>query len=277
MTPLSPTGSDSASFQVSLSRDHPGLHDLEYRRRRDEIAALALAYEPGNTPPRVAYTAAEQATWRTIWEHLRPAHERFASVEVNAALDRWAPWEREIPQLDELADESGPLDGTGFRFEPVPGLVPSSEFFSSLRRGVFQSTQYMRHPSRPLYTPEPDLVHELVGHAGTFAIPGVAALSRAFGEAAEGAGGSDLQRLERLYWFTVEFGLVAEGGSPKAFGAGLLSSAGELAGIQKADVRPFDVGVIEATAYGTSDLQTTLFVAGSLDELVEETLAAVRR
>ena len=216
MNRLSPPQAPDLPFSVSLSADHPGLNDLDYRRRRDEIAALARAYTPGTTPAAVAYTDEEQATWREVWDHLKPAHKAYASAEVLDSIRTWAPWTRSIPQLHELSQPGGPLVGTRIRFEPVPGLVRSREFFDALGRGVFLSTQYMRHPSRPLYTPEPDLVHELVGHAGTFSIPGVAELSRAFGRAAKGVTGAKLERLERLYWFTIEFGLVLEGGLPKA-------------------------------------------------------------
>lgn len=272
---MSPPQAPELPFAVSLSADHPGLDDLDYRRRRDAIAALARAYVPGTTPAAVEYTDEEQATWRKIWSHLKPAHEMHASAEVLDSIGKWAPWTLPIPQLHELSEPGGPLEGTGIRFEPVPGLVPSVEFFAGLGRDVFLSTQYMRHPSRPLYTPEPDLVHEFVGHAGTFSIPGVAEVSGAFGRAARGASGAKLKRLERLYWFTIEFGLVLEGGKPKAFGAGLLSSAGELARLDRVDVRPFSIAEIEATPYGTDDVQPVLFVAPSCEHLLTETLAAL--
>ncbi len=241
------------------------------------IAELAEGHVLGEAAPNVEYTAEEEATWVEIWSHLRPAHERFACQEVRESMNRWAPWERQIPQLADLSLAGGPLERTGITFEPVPGLVPSRSFFSSLAVGIFQSTQYLRHPSRPLYTPEPDLVHELVGHAGTFSIPGVADLSRAFGAAAENASAGSLVLLERLYWFTAEFGLVLEHGQPKAFGAGLLSSASELEGVQAACVRPFSIDEITATPYGTSDIQPVLFAAESMDQLISETLAACRR
>jgi phenylalanine-4-hydroxylase len=159
----------------------------------------------------------------------------------------------------------------------VHGLLSSQDFFASLKRSVFRSTQYLRHGSRPLYTPEPDLVHELVGHASTFSIPGVPELSVAFGEAAASADEATLLRLERLYWYTVEFGLVRENGEPRAFGAGLLSSAGELARIPNVELRPFSDEAVQAQAYQTDRPQSVLFIAESLDQLLEETADAVMR
>ncbi|MFT6832478.1 MAG: phenylalanine-4-hydroxylase [Planctomycetota bacterium] len=285
------SGSRIDAFEVTLDQDHPGLHDLLYRRRRDEIARLALDHVPGTAVPTVAYTAQEEATWKTVWSHLRSALEETACAAVWERMQAWAPWERGIPQLAELSEGHrlgsgpgsgptallGPLYGTGFRFEPVHGLLSSQDFFASLKRSVFRSTQYLRHGSRPLYTPEPDLVHELVGHASTFSIPGVPELSVAFGEAAASADEATLLRLERLYWYTVEFGLVRENGEPRAFGAGLLSSAGELARIPNVELRPFSDEAVQAQAYQTDRPQSVLFIAESLDQLLEETADAVMR
>ncbi len=279
--PVHSAGHSAGTFEVALDQDHPGLLDLDYRRRRDEIARLAQEHVPGTPVPSVAYTAQEEATWNAVWRHLLPELEKAACSAVWQRMGAWAPWERGIPQLAELSasahSSAGPLCGTGFRFEPVHGLLSSREFFASLKEGVFRSTQYLRHGSRPLYTPEPDLVHELVGHACTFSIPGVPELSMAFGEAAASADAETLVRLERLYWYTVEFGLVREAGEPKAFGAGLLSSAGELAGLPNAELRPFSTDAIEAQSYETTRLQSVLFVADSLEELWGETTAAVLR
>ena len=90
---------------------------------------------------------------------------------------------------------------------PVEGLVAPRRFFSLLRDGVFNATQYVRHPSRPFYTPEPDVIHELVGHAATLAHPRLAAINRKFGEAAAIGDRRLLTRIERVYWFTLEFGV----------------------------------------------------------------------
>ena len=94
---------------------------------------------------------------------------------------------------------------------PVAGLISARGFLSCLGRGVFLSTQYMRHHSMPLYTPEPDVIHELIGHATSFFDPDFVRLSRLFGQAALVADAPTLARLERVYWYTLEFGLAREG------------------------------------------------------------------
>ena len=211
---------------VQLDPDHPGFRDRVYRERRNAIARLAIDHREGDPVPPVDYSDAEQEVWRTVWRELAPLHARHACREYLETssivqLDR-----ERVPQLSEV---NRALERTtGFRMKPVAGLVGDRTFLGHLARGVFLATQYMRHPSRPLYTPEPDVVHELVGHAATFCDPGFARLNRAFGEAATRAAPEQLARIARVYWYTLEFGLCEEGGGVKAYGAGLLSSFGEL-------------------------------------------------
>ena len=149
---------------------------------------------------------------------------------------------------------------------------------------MFLSTQYMRHHSRPLYTPEPDVVHELVGHAATFASPEFVALNRAFGRAASGLASGHARdddarrRIDRLYWFTMEFGVVEEAGGAKAVGAGLLSSFGELGRFESgADLVPFDVDEIVETPYDPTSYQARLFVAPSFERLALAVIARLEK
>src|SRR5204862_3327335 len=129
----------------------------------------------------------------------------------------------EIPQLADVNAVLEPFHG--FRMLPVAGLVSSKTFLGYLGRNAFLSTQYMRHHSVPLYTPEPDVIHELVGHAATFGDERFIRLNRAFGEATLRAGDdARVEQIGRLYWFTLEFGVVLEDDRVKVYGAGLLSS-----------------------------------------------------
>jgi phenylalanine-4-hydroxylase len=251
---------------VQLSPDHPGFRDAEYRARRNHIAQLALDYRPGEPIPAAPYTPEEHKVWTTVWQALRPAHEAHACTEYRKAVTRLGFSPDRIPQLSEVNEKVQAI--SGFRLEPVAGLVEPRVFLESLASGVFLCTQYIRHHSTPLYTPEPDVVHELVGHAATLASPRLAELNRLFGEAVKRTPHPDeLNRLARVYWFTIEFGVLRENGSLKAYGTGLLSSAGELEAMHSAKQRPLDLVAASREEYDPTHFQPLLFCAESFDTM----------
>jgi phenylalanine-4-hydroxylase len=251
---------------VQLNPDHPGFRDQEYRARRNAIAQIAMSYQPGSPIPTAPYTDLEHGVWKTIWQALGPAHRAHACIEYLDCLERLAFDADRIPQLDEVSRKVEAI--SGFRLEPVAGLVEPRVFLESLARGVFLSTQYIRHHSTPLYTPEPDVAHEIIGHAVTLASPRLAELNRLFGEAVSRTDvARELDRLSRVYWFTIEFGVLRENGGIKAYGTGLLSSAGELAEMHKAELRPLDINAAANNVYDPTHFQAVLFCADSFDEM----------
>ena len=253
---------------VRLDPDHPGFRDAEYRARRNRIAAIALQYQPGATVPDAPYTDEEHALWRTIRDALDPAQRRHACAEYLEAARRLDLPRHSIPQLSEVSARVREI--SGFRLEPVAGLVAPRVFLESLADGVFLCTQYIRHHSTPFYTPEPDVVHELLGHALTLASPRLAELNRLFGEAVRRTtSAEELERLSRVYWFTIEFGVVREDGEVKAYGTGLLSSAGELEAMTRAKLRPLDPEEAMHTEYDPTRFQPVLFCADSFDGMCE--------
>jgi phenylalanine-4-hydroxylase len=262
---------------VRLDKDHPGFRDPAYRARRDQIARQALEYCEGDPILPVAYTDEEHEVWRTVNRELSPLHARLASKEALECVRLIDLPLGEVPQLVEVNARLS-ASGAGMTMLPVAGLVAPRTFLTHLARGEFLSTQYMRHHSAPLYTPEPDVIHELVGHAGSLAHPAFVALSRLFGELAlEAETEERIEELTRLYWYTLEFGLVRENGALKAYGAGLLSSFGELGRFEtQAEVHEFSVGAILATPYDPTDYQKVLFVARSFEQMVEEVSAWLR-
>ena len=253
---------------VQLDPDHPGFRDREYRARRNHIAQIAAEYRPGSAIPDAPYTSQEHEVWRTICEALAPAHEEHACAEYLACVKRLGlPWDR-IPQLREVTEKVEAL--SGFRLEPVAGLVAPRVFLESLAHGVFLSTQYIRHHSTPLYTPEPDVAHEIIGHAVTLASERLAELNRLVGEAVRRSSSTEaLERLSRLYWFTLEFGVLREGGKVKAYGTGLLSSAGELEAMHKAELLPLDLDAASRQEYDPTTYQPRLFCADSFEAMYE--------
>jgi phenylalanine-4-hydroxylase len=251
---------------VDLDPDHPGFRDREYRARRNAIADIAMSYRPGQAIPHAPYTEQEHEVWQTIWTALGPAHREHACAEYLDCLAK-LDFERDrIPQLDEISRKVEAI--SGFRLEPVAGLVEPRVFLESLARGVFLCTQYIRHHSTPLYTPEPDVAHEIIGHAVTLASTRFAEINRLFGEAVRRTKKADeLDRLARVYWFTIEFGVLRENGQIKAYGTGLLSSAGELAEMHKADLRPLNLDAAANHVYDPTHYQAFLFCAESFDEM----------
>jgi phenylalanine-4-hydroxylase len=258
-------GSDRRAL-VKLDPDHPGFKDPDYRKRRNKIAEIALSYVPGEPIPSAPYTEQEHIVWQKIWQALGPAHQRYACSEYLECVQTLSFDTDRIPQLAEVSRKIESI--SGFRLEPVAGLVEPRVFLESLASGVFLCTQYIRHHSTPLYTPEPDVAHEIIGHAITLASPRFAEINRLFGEAVKRTNdANELDRLARVYWFTIEFGVLRESGEIKAYGTGLLSSAGELEQMHKAELRPLDIEATSRHRYDPTHYQSVLFCAASFDEL----------
>ena len=288
-----------------LQADHPGFSDPVYRERRRVLASLAQDYVFHQPIPRVEYTASETETWGAVYRHLRsPKMQENACDAYNQAL---ALMEAEcgygpdaIPQACDIS--SFLFERTSFRLRPVAGLLSSRDFLNALAFRVFFSTQYIRHQSRPLYTPEPDICHELLGHAPMFADRDFADFSQEIGlvgaplpflasfsplpqqtltltptltlspshltQASLGASDHDIKRLATCYWHSVEFGLLREGREQRlrAYGAGVLSSFEEMEHAVSGNptLLPWDPIVASTTDYPITSLQTTYFVASSL-------------
>ena len=262
------TTSADGAVTVHLADDHPGFGDAQYRARRNHIASLALGWQPGQPIPHVDYTEQEQDVWRTVCRELAAKHERLACTDYRDAMARLALPVDRIPELDEIGRRLRPL--TGFEYHPAAGLVPFEEFYGSLADGIFHSTQYIRHHARPLYTPEPDLIHEVIGHGGLLASPRLAELNRLAGLAArrlQTAAGRDF--FASVFWFTIEFGVVRESGELRAYGAGLLSSYGEIEEFRGAEIRPLDIAEMGVRDYDITQYQPILYAADGIEHLLE--------
>lgn len=266
--------SDVGYEEISmLPIDHPGAHDPDYRARRDFIARLARQYreDPQHSIPNVDYTPEETAVWRHVCCQLEKAHARRAcSIYLQAKRELGISC-LVLPQLSDLSAKLQRI--SNFRLAPIEGLVETRAFLSWLGKRTMLSTQYLRHHSRPDYTPEPDIVHEVIGHIPNFTNPDFADFSQFIGKGAVIASDEQLEQLGRLYWFTVEFGLVEEGSEIKAFGAGLLSSYSELehAFSNEVERRKFDLEQVINTPYDYSEMQPILYVIPSYAYLKDVT------
>jgi phenylalanine-4-hydroxylase len=262
-------GAMATTTALELPTDHPGFSDSDYRERRAAIAGVGRAYRPGETIPDVTYTAEEDEVWRIVSSELAAKHRALASAEYLDASARLVLPSDRVPQLREVDERVRAL--TGFRIRPVAGLVPARDFYASLAERTFMSTQYIRHHSAPFYTPEPDVVHEIVGHANMLASPRLADLYEKAGRASLRCQTPEaMDFFSKVFWFTLEFGVVRESGEVKAYGAGLLSSYGELDAFRDAEMRPWDIVAMGTLDYDISHYQPVLFEAETFDGLVDE-------
>jgi phenylalanine-4-hydroxylase len=252
-----------------LPDDHPGFSDPAYRRRRAAIAEVGRRHRRGQPIADVEYTPEEDEVWRRVSHELGRKHERYACRAYrDGARAVTLPTER-VPQLREVDARVHAL--TGFHIEPVPGLVPTREFYGALADRTFLSTQYIRHHSVPFYTPEPDIVHEIVGHANMLGNPVFADLYEQAGHASRRAGDdAALDAFSKVFWFTLEFGVVWEDGDLRAYGAGLLSSYGEIEEFRTAEIRAWDLAQMATLDYDITRYQPTLFAAASFDDMVAD-------
>jgi phenylalanine-4-hydroxylase len=262
------TTDERGEVTVHLAHDHPGANDPVYRARRSEIAASALKWEPGEPAPEITYGEDEQNVWRTVCRELHDKHERYAVREYREAKIAVGMPTAHIPNLDEVSVLLQPISGWGYL--PAAGLVPLKQFYRSLADRRFYSTQYVRHPAVPLYTPEPDIIHEVIGHGHLLATPTFGELHRLAGEAARRLQDDEnLKFLSRVFWFSLEFGTVIEDGELRAYGAGILSSFGEIEEFRGMDHRPLDLVEMGTADYDITAYQPVLYRAESVQEVVE--------
>ena len=263
------THDEDGKAVVHLGEDAPGLQRPRLPRapQRDRHRGDAVVARPADPADRL-HRRRERGLAHGLARAARRSTSAYACREFLEAKAALALPEDRVPQLDEVTARLKPL--TGFEYHPAAGLVPLREFYGSLADRVFHSTQYVRHPSEPLYTPEPDIVHEVIGHGNLLASPRFAELKRLAGEAARRVQTDEaLQFIADVFWFTLEFGVVWEDGELRAYGAGILSSYGEIEEFRDMEIRPLDFAEMGTLDYDITNYQPVLFAADSMGQLVE--------
>ena len=247
-----------------------------------------VTYGTGERPPRgdysrarpdytceqdyAQYTAADHDTYRRLYARQVQQLPGLACDEFIAAVRELGEPDR-IPHFDDISERL--IKATGWQVVSVPGLIPEEAFFALLAARKFPVTDWLRKPEEFDYIVEPDVFHDLFGHVPLLFNPVFADYMQAYG-----AGGLKASRLDacellaRLYWYTVEFGLIATPAGLRAYGAGILSSAGEL---RHSITSPapqriaFDLKRLMRTKYKIDSYQSSYFVIESFDQLFAAT------
>lgn len=266
--------------ELELEPGHPGLGDEGYIRRRKELFALCRRQRLERLgPPLIDYTAEETRIWREVSPKLDELHICYASQIYLEAKRRLAITRAEIPQPRHLSERL--VKETNMHLVPAEGALPYRTFYQYIAERGFPVTQFIRHGSHPEFTPEPDMIHDCLGHVPPLLNQDYAELLVLIGKAVAATNkGDQVLALKRFSWFSIEFGLIEEAGETKVFGAGILSSTGEVPySITSPEVKrePFVTDVVLRTDYDPSRMQDHLFIAPSFIFLRRELEALVRR
>jgi phenylalanine-4-hydroxylase len=265
--------------ELELEPGHPGLGDKSYVQRRQDLFALCRRHRLERLgPPLIDYTREETRIWRDVSPKLDELHQQHASRIYLNAKKTLGISQDEIPQLRHL---SARLEReTRMHLVPAEGPLPYRTFYSYIADRGFPVTQFIRHGSHPEFTPEPDMIHDCLGHVPSLMNQDYAELLTLIGKAVVATPHPEqVLALKRFSWFSIEFGLIQEDNETKIFGAGILSSTGEIPFSLSKDVkhRPFVTNEVIETDYDPSRMQDLLFIIPSFAFLRREIEQLVRR
>jgi phenylalanine-4-hydroxylase len=224
------------------------------------------------------YTAEDHDVWRTLYERRMRQLESDGSKVFLAGAERIGLRPDAVPDLRDVNRRLKPL--TGWQAVPVGGFLPARDFFASLAERQFPTTVTIRPRAQLDYLPEPDIFHDVFGHVPLHADPAFADFLQTYGRIATNArNDEDVEKMTRLFWFTVEFGLVKEDGRTKVYGSGLISSHGDAANAlgPNCDRRPFSLDAVFEQTFRIDQLQDVLFVVDSFEDLFAAAREAERR
>ena len=265
---------------LELEPNHPGLNDTAYVQRRNALFSLCRRHRLERFgPPLIDYNAEETRIWREVSPKLDELHRKHACQIYLQAKDELGISAIEIPQLRTLSERL--QRETAMHLVPAEGPLAYRTFYSYIAERGFPVTQFIRHGSHPEFTPEPDMIHDCLGHVPPLMNRDYAEVLHLIGKAAFTTPDPlQVLALKRFSWFSIEFGLMEEKGETKVFGAGILSSTGEIPfSLFSPEVKrkPFVTAEVIETDYDPSRMQDQLFIAPSLPFLRRELEGLVRR
>ncbi len=234
------------------------------------LYATGVVEQPWDT-----YSATDHAVWGQLYRRQRELLTGLACSAFLQAQDAMGMGEEQIPRFDELNEILART--TGWRIIGVEGLLPELDFFDHLANRRFPVTWWIRKPEQIDYIAEPDLFHDLFGHVPLLMNPVFADYMQAYGRGgvrAHGIGPEALVNLTRLYWYTVEFGLIREPAGLRIYGAGIVSSAGESKYSIESNAPNrigFDIKRVMRTRYRIDTFQKTYFVIDDFEQLFDAT------
>jgi len=266
--------------ELELEPGHPGIGDQAYIERCKQLFALCRQHRLEKLgPPLIEYTDEETRIWREVSPRLDELHQLHACQIYLKAKHELNITRETIPQLRHLSKRVE--SETNVHLVPAEGALPYRTFYESIADRGFPVTQFIRHGSHPEFTPEPDMIHDCLGHVPPLMNRDYAELLVLIGRAAATTDrGEHVLALKRFSWFSIEFGLIQETDGVKVFGAGILSSTGEIPySLFSPEVKrePFVTDVVIQSDYDPSRMQDHLFIAPSFQFLRRELEALVRR
>ena len=262
---------DNSPNTLALDPKHPGINDPQYVARRQYFFDIARDYRLNKKGlPVINYTPEENAVWAQVYQKLDALQTQYAWSEYlkgKAALHLDADKMPQLAVLDKRISQT-----YGIRLAPAEGLLDTRDFHGLLSQGIMPCTQFIRHHANPEYTPEPDAVHDVLGHLPLLMHKEYGDITRLIGQGVRQSEDAVLWQWDKIYWFTIEYGLIEEAGSIKAFGAGLFSSYGELTHCftEQVEKRPLSIQDIIKTEYDPTQMQPILYVIPSLAELKKQ-------
>jgi phenylalanine-4-hydroxylase len=225
-----------------------------------------------------AYTPEQHAVWRELVERRMPQLEEHASSVYLDGFQKIGLKPEALPRLADVSQRLEPL--TGWNSTPVSGFLPADAFFEMLGARKFPTTTWIRDRHSMEYTPEPDIFHDVFGHVPMHAHPVFADFLEHYGKVCAGLRDREaLERMGRLFWFTVEFGVIRENGAVKVYGSGLISSHGECTHVVNGDpeIRDFKLDDVLETEVNVSIMQPVLYAIESFEQIYEATREAEAR